>query len=136
MRGDEQQVKILLDDTPELARARGATGETPLHHAAALGGAALIDLLLADKADIDAQETNRFGGTPLHWAVRSGRIDAARHLVGRGADPKSVNARTGQTLLHVAARQKAAEPMRAWLATLGIDAAIKDRFGKTAGDYE
>jgi hypothetical protein len=60
--------KKLLDDTPELAKTRGPTGETPMHWAAANGATKIIDDLLVDRADVNAQETNKYGGTPLHWA--------------------------------------------------------------------
>jgi RNA polymerase sigma factor (sigma-70 family) len=135
MAGDEKQVKILLDDTPDLAKTRGPTGETPLHHAAAGGHIGIIDLLLADKADINAQETNKYGGTPLHWAVRHGQVDAAKHLLAKGADAKAVNARNGQTALHVAARHVDEPALVELLLSKGVDAGAKDRFGKTALDY-
>lgn len=134
--GDADLVKRLLDDTPELAKTRGPTGETPLHQAAARGDIAMIDLLLADRADINAQETNKFGGTPLHWAVRKGRVGAVRHLLAKGADPKALNLRSGHTLLHAAAQSGAGAEMQKVLESLGIDASIKDRKGNTPADYQ
>src|SRR3569623_1468541 len=90
--GNTEQVNLLLGDTPELARERGPTGETPLHYAAAGGFEAIADALLSDdpnrlKADVNAQDTNRFGGTPLHWAVQRRHLAMARHLIAKGADP-------------------------------------------------
>jgi len=41
-------------------------GETPLHRAAAFGGSATLDLLLAAGADREAQDA--YGDTPLSWA--------------------------------------------------------------------
>jgi ankyrin repeat protein len=132
---DAKLVKILLDDTPELANTRGATGETPLHWAAALGNLPIIDLLLAEQAQINAQELNRFGGTPLHWAVRHDQLAAAQHLMEKGADPKAVNQRNGQTLLHTAAQHTYDPALIDLLVSLGIDKTAKDRFGRTARDY-
>lgn len=125
----------LLDDTPELAQSRGPTGETPLHWAAANGSIPIIDLLLADKADINAQETNKFGGTPLHWAVRHDRLDAVKHLLDKGADPKTINQRSGQTLLHFAAQHTDDVHLVDLLLSKGIAPTVKDRFGKIAADY-
>jgi RNA polymerase sigma factor (sigma-70 family) len=133
--GDAKQTKILLDDNPDLAKSRGATGETPLHHAAAGGSIPIIDLLLADRADVNAQETNKYGGTPLHWAVRHDRLEAVKHLLAKGADPKAANTRNGQTLLHVAARHTDDAGLIDLLLSKGIDPSAKDRFGKTALDY-
>jgi ankyrin repeat protein len=133
--GDDKQTKILLDDTPDLAKTRGPTGETPLHHAAAGGYIAIIDLLLADKADINAQESNKYGGTPLHWAVRNGQLEAVKHLLTKGADPKATNARNNQTLLHTAAQHSDDVALAELLLSKGVDQTAKDRFGKMAIDY-
>jgi ankyrin repeat protein/DNA-directed RNA polymerase specialized sigma24 family protein len=133
--GDTDLTHRLLDDTPELAKARGPTGETPLHWAAANGSIAIIDLLLADKADINAHETNKFGGTPLHWAVRHDRLDAIKHLLEKGADPRTINQRSGQTLLQVAAQHTDDAALIDLLLGQGIIPTAKDRFGKMAADY-
>jgi RNA polymerase sigma factor (sigma-70 family) len=133
--GDVDLTHRLLDDTPELAKSRGPTGETPLHWAAANGSIPIIDLLLADRADINAQETNKFGGTPLHWAVRHDRLDAVKHLLEKGADAKVINQRSGQTLLHVVAQHTDNVPLIDLLLSKGIDPTSKDRFGKTAAEY-
>jgi RNA polymerase sigma factor (sigma-70 family) len=132
---DAELTKKLLDDTPELARTRGPTGETPMHWAAANGATKIIDDLLIDHADVNAQETNKYGGTPLHWAVKHDRVEAVKHLLAKGADPKLVNLRSGQTLLHVAAQHTDDAALVDWLLSLGIDPAARDRFGKTAANY-
>jgi ankyrin repeat protein len=132
---DPELTKKLLDDTPELAKARGPTGETPMHWAAANGATKIIDDLLVDRADVNAQETNKYGGTPLHWAVKNDRLEAVKHLLSKGADPKLNNLRSGQTLLHVAAQHTDDAALVDLLLSLGIDPAVKDRFGKTPADY-
>jgi ankyrin repeat protein/DNA-directed RNA polymerase specialized sigma24 family protein len=133
--GDADLVKRLLDDTPELAKARGPTGETPLHHAAAIGSIPIIDLLLADRADVNAQETNKYGGAPLHWAARHAQPDALKHLLAKGADAQSINPRNGQTALHVAAQHTGDATAIDLLLNAGSDPVVKDRFGRTALDY-
>jgi RNA polymerase sigma factor (sigma-70 family) len=125
----------LLDDTPELAKTRGPTGETPLHHAAANGSIPIIDLLLADHADINAQETNKFGGTPLHWAVEHDHLEAVKHLLEKGANPRTLNQRNPQTLLHTVAQHTNDAPLTDLLLQQGIDPTAKDRRRNTAQDY-
>jgi ankyrin repeat protein len=48
--------------------ARNDSGEQPLHSAAYYGNAAVVQLLLAAGADVDARDT-RFDGTPLGFAT-------------------------------------------------------------------
>lgn len=43
--GNEQQMKDLLRDTPELLRELSGEGETPAHHAAAGGQARIVSLV-------------------------------------------------------------------------------------------
>lgn len=106
-----------------------------MHWAAANGAVKVIDDLLIDRADVNAAETNKYGGTPLHWAVKNDRVDAVKHLLAKGADPKLNNLRSGQTVLHVAAQHTDDAALVDLLLGLEIDPAVKDRFGKTAADY-
>jgi len=53
----------------------------------------------------------------------------------KGADPKAVNNRNGQTLLHTAAQHTYNPPLIDLLLSLGLDKQAKDRFNKTALDY-
>ena len=80
-----------------------SSGPSLLHDAAAGGSAEIVGLLL-DKG-YDSARADRFGWTPLHYAARDGRTDAARMLVGKGAP---LNARTimGQTAYNVAVERK------------------------------
>ncbi|NDE99912.1 MAG: ankyrin repeat domain-containing protein [Verrucomicrobia bacterium] len=88
-----------------------ASGETPLHLAAARGDLELIRLLLDHGADPNAQLlsgwTNNhrippmvrfFGHTPLHRAVQAGQTNSIALLVRAGADLERTNA-WGQTVL-------------------------------------
>ena len=54
-----------------------------LHLAASEGNGPIVDFLLRNKADINAKD--RWGGTPLHDAVREGHHSVARQLRGQGA---------------------------------------------------
>jgi len=68
--------------------ARGAEvnqpGWTALHYAAANGSVEAIALLLEHHAYIDTESPNKT--TPLMMATRFGKLDAARLLIGEGAD--------------------------------------------------
>ena len=57
-------------------------------------------LLIEAGASIESQ--NAFGNTPLHAAVRAGRIEMVRLLLNHGADPNAINHR-GSTPLHICA---------------------------------
>jgi ankyrin repeat protein/L-ascorbate metabolism protein UlaG (beta-lactamase superfamily) len=102
-----------------------------LLRAAAAGGSAEIVGLLIDKGSDPAQH-DRFGWTPLHYAARDGRTDAARKLVERAA-PIDVRTLMGQTAYDVA-KERAMEPVAALLAAKGADTS-GIRFPVLIGDY-
>jgi ankyrin repeat protein len=53
--------------------------------AASLGYSKIVQLLLANRADLNAHDAG--GGTALIWACNDGHIDCARLLLAAGADP-------------------------------------------------
>jgi hypothetical protein len=67
-RGDVETVRAMVAAAPRLVRARDAKGATALHVAAFLGHRAIVELLLAAGADINARD-DTFGGTPAGWAI-------------------------------------------------------------------
>ena len=86
----------------------GSRGGTGLAAAGAVGGTAntaLMDLLLANGADVNAQVTGtktysmrvsrapsaNEGMTALHIAAQAGRTDLVRYLLGKGANTEIVN---------------------------------------------
>jgi ankyrin repeat protein len=85
--GNLEQVQAMLNDNPDLVSSsdhwRGFS-ITALHFAASKGHKAVVALLLAGKAKINAQ--NAYGLTPLHLAVTEGHQDVAELLVANGAD--------------------------------------------------
>jgi len=56
-----------------------------LHQAAGSGNKAIVELLLAHKADVNAKKTS--GETPLHFAVKANRNDIVKLLLDSQADP-------------------------------------------------
>lgn len=68
-----------------------------MHHAAALGHKDVAELLLANKAEVNAKD--KHGATPLHWAASEGHKEVVEMLLAHDAE---VNAKTndGWTALH------------------------------------
>lgn len=75
----------MIAENPERVSERGGDGQTPLHFAKSR---AVIDLLLAAGADIDARDVDH-RATAAEWMLDrkygAGRFDLARYLVERGA---------------------------------------------------
>jgi len=75
----------LIADDPARVHERGGDGQTPLHFAKSR---AVVDMLLAAGADIDARDVDH-RSTAAEWMLDpkrgKGRFDLARYLVERGA---------------------------------------------------
>ena len=92
-------------------------GWTPLHYAATNGHLAVMELLFANNAYIDAESPN--GTTPLMMAAQYGSTAAVKRLLDEGADPALKN-QLGLTAIdfaHRASRPDAAELIAAALRT-------------------
>lgn len=76
----------LIAEDPSLVHERGGDGKTPLHFARSR---AVIDLLLASGADIDARDVDH-RSTPAQWMLDrrrgAGRFALAQYLAERGAE--------------------------------------------------
>jgi len=93
--------------------ARGATlqeklpqKKTLLHLAAADGSPEMIDLLLDNGGDANAQD--KFGATPPHYAAKGNKVSAAERLLERGAD---VNAKLSRNVKLVQVVSRRLGPM-------------------------
>ena len=73
------KLRALIDADPDLVRARGGDGQTPLHFAATVG---IAEYLLGCGTDIDARDIDH-ESTPAQYMVAK-RPEIARYLVGRG----------------------------------------------------
>jgi ankyrin repeat protein len=78
------------------------SGATGLHLASYFGLAKAVESLIADKADVDAQDS--LGTTPLIYASLQGHEAVVEKLLNAGANPNIVCSRGG-TALHRAASQ-------------------------------
>ncbi len=91
--GDFSQLTQILEQHPELLRARGTNGNTLLQLAVSLAGnsckplpaeaAQLLDRFISGGAAIN--EPNDRGWTPLHQAAYANQVEIARRLIERGA---------------------------------------------------
>ena len=75
--------------------------QSPLHYAAQSYSKEIVDLLIANGADVNAKD--RTGSPPLHWAVLKGQKDIVELLIEAGADMYVRKKRGGDNLLHIAA---------------------------------
>ncbi|HOS99877.1 MAG TPA: ankyrin repeat domain-containing protein [Acidobacteriota bacterium] len=113
---------------PELEDA--TDGVVLLNSAASGGSAEIVSALLAKGCD--PARADRFGWTPLHYAARDGRTEAARMLIQRGA-PLDARTLMGQTAYNVA-REREMAATAALLAERGADTAAI-RFPVLEGDF-
>jgi len=82
--GDAEMTVLLIDHGAGLEVSRGTSAMRPLHTAVNYKQPALVSLLLARGAKVDARDG--FGRTPLLIAARLGDAETARRLLDRGAN--------------------------------------------------
>jgi len=99
--GNKAMAQFLIDHGANVNFNQGYLGETPLQLAARKGFQAVIQVLLASHAEINARDHN--GTTPLFSAVASGQIKIVQMLLAAGADPNQKD-NQGRTVLNFAIR--------------------------------
>ena len=109
---------------------KGAAGEGLIYSAAAGGSASIIGSLI--EKGFEPGRPDRFGWTPLHYAARDGRTEAARILLEKGA-PLNARSTMGQTAYNVAQERKA-DAVASLLAGKGADTSAI-AFPALTGDY-
>jgi len=80
--GDWETLKALLKGDPDLVFIRDTNGMTLLRLAAMKGRKDVVELLLANQAELNARNEN--GATPLHMALVEGHQDVAELLREHG----------------------------------------------------
>ncbi len=104
------------------------SGQTALHFAASQGHTGLMQLLIAQGANVNAVDLP--GNTPLHRAVENGDLEAAGLLLDQGAD---INAKdfNSNTTLHLALTNKIPLETTSFLLARGALPNAKNNFGNT-----
>jgi len=83
--GDLAKVKALLKVEPDLVSSKDTThGWTPLHSAANTGHKKVVELLLANHADVDCRTHDN--STPLQYAALGNHKDVVELLLANKAD--------------------------------------------------
>jgi ankyrin repeat protein len=128
LNGKLEKAKALLKANPDLVFNQASyASQTPLHLAAEYGHKDVAELLLDNKANVEAKA---YGGwTPLLNAVFGGHKDLVELLVANKADV-NVKEDAGRTPLHVAAENGYTE-IAAFLLASKADVQAKNRKGDT-----
>ena len=113
--GVQSRVVDLLAQDRGLVNSYSSDGWTPLHVAAFFSQKEIVEVLLANGADVHARSRNAMGNTPLHAAVAARNADVVPVLLSHGAD---VNARQhgGFVPLHAVAQAGDVELARLLIA--------------------
>lgn len=98
--GDLEQTRLLLRHNPNLVFAKNREGFTALHYAARHGYVEIANLLLAERADVNARAGK--GDTPLHYAAWYGHKETVQLLLSNKAEVDVRNG-IGDTPLYDAA---------------------------------
>ncbi|MCR5724479.1 MAG: ankyrin repeat domain-containing protein [Treponema sp.] len=109
-------------------------GQTALHIATIQGDTGIVDYILKDKTSARTQDILQAqditGATPLHEAVRYGRVDIAKLLLSNGAQVDALDS-IGKTPLLLNIPEKAQLDMYKTLVQYKANIAQKDMFGDT-----
>jgi len=98
--GNTEEVKALLKDNPDLVFSKqvgAGSGWTPLCIAASRNRIEIAEILLANKADVNAKTDD--GYTPLHAAAQHGYVEMVQLLLNHKADVNATDV-YGSSPLH------------------------------------
>ncbi|MCP4592237.1 MAG: hypothetical protein GY842_16005, partial [bacterium] len=85
--GQVEQVRTMLERSPELIEAKNRAGQTALHAAAYAGRTDVVEFLLAHGASVAAADQQQ--AAPLHLAVSQLRTEVVARLLEAKADPNA-----------------------------------------------
>jgi ankyrin repeat protein len=86
---DLDKVRELIQEGASI-NVKDQRGRTALHYAAAQGHKEIVELLLANGADVNAS-TNFYMKTPAEFAMGAGHNEVAKLLISKGADISPLN---------------------------------------------
>jgi ankyrin repeat protein len=123
--GWADEVRALLKANPDLVSSIDIETNTPLHLAVESGHENIVELLLANTADINAK--NKSGQTPLDLAVEWGQTNIAKVLLAHGAN-------IGDALVCALQTARPHKNMVELLLAAGADVNARDDKGNTPLD--
>jgi len=125
-RNDLEEVRTLLNNNPHLIYSTNINHMTSLQQAVVDGHKQIVELLLANKADINAVGDSALGDTPLHYAARNGDKNLVELLLVNKA---AVNVRNNQgcTPLLLAAEFNSSVEVVKLLLKAGADMDARDK---------
>ncbi len=106
--GHRRAVEVFLESDPTLLSTTDSLGRSAVHLAVGEGH---LPLLIDLVERYPWNRSDQQGSTPLHYAARFNRLEIARLLLERQAEPDAVD-HFGWTPLHLAAQQGHAEIVR------------------------
>lgn len=133
--GDTARVCAVLARADVPVNAMDGIGVTPLGYAVVAGlrnDPAIVQALLNRGANVDV--TDRYGDTPLIYAVSLNDPAAAAQLLKAGAQ-LNLRRRDGTTVLHCAVFSECDAAMFEMLIKAGADCEARDQSGQTPADY-
>ena len=127
--GHLEVVRVLIHEFKANVNARDFFGRSPFYVAAGRGHLKIVEALSSVRA-IDMNLTDLLDSTPLHESAKNGWFEAARALVGFGAN---VNAKDiyGATPLHYAAKRRHLDTVKILVEDGKADPYAKDNYGLT-----
>ncbi|CAB3403527.1 unnamed protein product [Caenorhabditis bovis] len=132
--GKLEDVKEILENSPEILNAHDADGYTALHRAAYNNHVDVVELLL--KSGVDTEARTRDGWTALHSASNWGNYEVVGKLISHGVDVNALS-HGNLTALHLAVQSQNEDPdnvfhtVRYLLQAPGIDASVPSNNGDT-----
>lgn len=130
-------VKKHIERDPLAIHQRGWIGDTSLHWSCHNGFVDIVNLLIDNGADIEADEINWIGGKPLHWASEHAP-NTTKILLEQGANVNSRNKKKdspcyGRTpLIHNSTQREDCSEITELLLNAGAELSAIDAEGKTA----
>lgn len=124
LNGHERMTEFLIKNGAELNVSKGF----PLNGAATNGHKAVVRLLLDNGADVNIRDVD--GTTPLYGAILNHRDEIINMLLEKGADVNVKGYKTGETILHHAARYSDTALIKR-LLSLGADPGAVDNYGES-----
>lgn len=130
--GNIEKVKAAITQDKNSIHRLDKDQDTPLHYAAQLGHEQIAELLISNRASLNAQ--NYLGYTPLHWAASKGHLKVVKMLIAHGADVH-LKTKRGRTPLFLVAMNNGNASLARLLLDADADVNTQENSGATPLSY-